>query len=420
MELGQTILEMRSWNPENAPAPRLSRVLIVDDNPVDIALVRRSLREAPHRKFECQVAESLSDALWKLDELQPNVLLMAFELRGGSGVYAFQKLRQILPTTPIIVYSDLDEPDLGEALIREGAQDFISTHMIRVPGVLARIIQHAVQRERTREALRNASQELNQRRGQLEKTAMALQEARMSLVDAERMRTIGRLSAGVAHEVKNPLAVIRLSMDYLSAKLDKNDPVITKVVGNLYDAVNRANSIIMGMLDFGAPKPLSREAVEAKFMVLEAFNMTEHAMMKHHVDFSMDISDDLPMVLADYEKCVQVLVNLFLNACHAIKEQGSIFVRASVVQMRDTELQTSQRTVDALELVIEDSGPGIPEDALSKLFEPFFTTKDKEGTGMGLCVAQMIMHMHGGDLTAENRKRGGARFRMFWPLKDDV
>ena len=420
METGHTILETRAWNTESSGVSHTSRVYILDDNPADVILIRQSLREAPHRKFECHTAENLAEALWQVDEVKPNVVLMSLQDAGHQqGVYSFQKLRKLLPTTPIIVYSDLDNPDLGEALIREGAQDYITTQMIAVPGVLARIIQHAVQRERTRDALRNASLELNERRGQLEKAAVALHEARMSLVDAERMHTIGRLAAGVAHEVKNPLAIIRLSTDFLRNKIDMQDPVVSKVVNNLYEAVQRANKIIMGMLDFGAPKPLAEEPIEVKFMVLEAFNMTEHALMKHHVDFTMDIHDALPMVHADYEKCVQVLVNLFLNACHAIGEGGSITVRATVVPMHDAKATGISDTIDAVELCIDDTGPGIPEDMLPKLFEPFFTTKDKEGTGLGLCVARMIMNMHGGDLKAENRAEGGARFRMFWPLRDD-
>ena len=248
------------------------------------------------------------------------------------------------------------------------------------------------------------------------KTAISLQEAQLSLVDAERMRTVGRLAAGVAHEVKNPLAVIRLSIDYLKTKLDQDDSMISQVETRLYEAVDRANGIIMGMLDFGAPKPLSHDLIDARGIVLEAVRMTEHAMMKRHVDLEFDIPEDLPMVRADYDKCVQVLINLFLNACHAVGEQGSIYVKAQIVRLPDRKTMDSEELVDTLELTVEDSGPGIPEDVFPKLFEPFFTTKHDEGTGMGLCVARMIMHLHGGDLTAENRQEGGARFRMFWPL----
>ncbi len=412
MELGDTILEMRSWSSGASPTPRISRVYVLDANPEHISLIRQCLRESVKRSYQVETVGSLAEALWHVEEVKPDVVLMALEMHDGRGLYAFQKLRQTLPATPIIVFSDNDDMDLGEALIREGAQDYIDIKIFKVPGVLGRIIQHAVQRERTREALRSASLELNQRRGQLEQTTMALQEARMTLVDAERMRTIGRLAAGVAHEVKNPLAVIRVGLDYLHMRLGHENPTVEKVMQDLSLAVNRANKIITGLLDFGAPKPLSKRPADVKFMVLEAFNLTEHAMIKHHVDFTMDIPEDLPMVEADYDKCVQVLVNLFLNAAHAIKEHGQILVRAKERPLR--EIRGDEAGM-AVELVVEDSGPGIPEKVLPNLFQPFFTTKEKQGTGLGLCVSQMIMHMHGGDLSAGNQPDSGAQFRLYWP-----
>ena len=242
----------------------------------------------------------------------------------------------------------------------------------------------------------------------LSETITELADTRLSLVEAERMRTIGQLASGVAHEVKNPLAIISLGADFLSNKVAESDTVSKRVLNEMQQAIERADSIVLGLLDFGTPRKLTLGEVTVEEMIQEARTFTDHALNKHHVELNSALPENVPTLRVDRDKCVQVLVNLILNACHSIQAHGQIHLIASV---RESNLGT------VVELAVEDTGPGFSEEVLRRLFEPFFTTKKKEGTGLGLFVSRMIMRMHDGDLDAENRQEGGARFRMTWPLK---
>lgn len=414
---------MRSWNVGDVPVRKQNSVLILDGDAAGVALICQSLMAVLHRRYVCRVVSTLAEAVWAVEDQSPDVILISLGERGEGERerFLFRKLRQLLPGTPIIVYSEYDDPDLGEALIRDGAQDYISTQMIAVPGFMARIIQHAVQRERTRHELQEVNRELSQQQGRLAKTTEQLEEARLSLVDAERMRTMGRLAAGVAHEVKNPLAIIRVGLDYMTNRLPEQNKVDEKIFARMMRAIERADGIINGLLDFSAPKPLARKLSIVENIVYDAFTLTEHTMIKHDVSFTLNLpKTDVPRILADYENCVQVLVNLFLNACHAIGRRGNIEVAVRVCSRWEAQLETSRQAEGAdpvLELKVLDDGPGIPSSVFPKLFEPFFTTKEREGTGLGLCVSRMIMQMHGGELQAENRDEGGAAFQVVWPLQ---
>ena len=238
----------------------------------------------------------------------------------------------------------------------------------------------------------------------LTETSTELDETRLSLVEAERMRTIGQIASGVAHEVKNPLAIISLGADFLTRKTDDSDSVSKKVLKEMQHAIERADSIVLGLLDFGAPKKLTLEEVPMEDLIREAKVLTDHALTKHQVELNAVFPENVPVLRVDRDKCVQVLVNLILNACHSIESHGEVRL---VVRAEES----------VVELLIEDDGPGVPKEVLPRLFEPFFTTKNKEGTGLGLSVSRTIMRMHDGDLTAENRQEGGARFRMTWPLR---
>lgn len=242
----------------------------------------------------------------------------------------------------------------------------------------------------------------------LGKTTAELDETRLSLMGAERMGTIGKIASGVAHEVKNPLAIITLGIDYLNRKIGDSDPVATTVIEEMQHAVVRANSIVLGLLDFAAPRKLTLDNIPMEELIREARRLTDHALAKHKVELSATLPENLPVLRMDREKCVQVLVNLILNACHAIQSNGKVHL---LVQVRD---KPSGSTV---EMAVEDDGPGLPEQVLPRLFEPFFTTKKSEGTGLGLSVSRMIMRLHDGDLTAENRQEGGACFLMTWPVR---
>jgi signal transduction histidine kinase len=240
----------------------------------------------------------------------------------------------------------------------------------------------------------------------LRRTMGELQQAREGLLDAERMRTVGQLAAGVAHEVKNPLAVIDLGTEFLTSRVAEGDSESRRVLQEMAFASRRADVSVRSLLNLGTAREFSPVETSLEEIIKEAHVLTEHALVRHRVEWNCALPEKSPMLTVDPDSCVEVLVNLILNACDAIGSGGEVLVRVAL---------ESGGSDPAVVLSVEDTGEGIPEYALPRLFETFFTTKDKAGTGLGLSTSRMIMKMHGGQLTGGNRVGGGACFEMRFP-----
>ena len=243
-----------------------------------------------------------------------------------------------------------------------------------------------------------------------------LQGIQLQLIEAEKLKSIGRLAAGVAHEVKNPLAIMRMGIDYLGSQKfeDRNVPTI---LVELLDSVKRADSVIKGLLDFSAPQNLELQLYDVNEVIERALIFVRGEMnhSKHRVETELD--RELKPVAIDKGKMSQVFVNLFTNALHAMSEGGTLRVRTyekqltgvgkNVGDMRSESFRVGDNVVV---IEIEDEGPGIPKDALPKVFDPFYTTKPTGmGTGLGLSVTKSIVDLHRGTISIANRPESGAK-----------
>lgn len=241
----------------------------------------------------------------------------------------------------------------------------------------------------------------------------ALHETQLQLIQAEKLDTIGTLSAGVAHEVKNPLAVIQLGIDYLSRK-SSGDENINEVIKEMDEAIGRADSVIKELVNFSASNDLSLEKLNVNELIDDSLSLVKHEIIKNNVTIDKSYYENLTEISGDKHKLEQVLINLVINAIHAMEssETKLIKIRTYPVRLGDIELDiTGKFKIDdtIVAITIEDSGTGIAEDKMKKLFEPFFTTKPSgKGTGLGLTVCQNIVRLHGGTLKFENVNAGGA------------
>lgn len=245
-------------------------------------------------------------------------------------------------------------------------------------------------------------------------TNRELQNTQLQLIQAEKLESIGRLAAGVAHEVKNPLALLLLGVDYLGQGIDPDDPNIEKILKQMREAVDRADRIVRGLVDFSSQRSLSREPVKLNAVIDEVLLLTKHELTRSNTRVSVHVPRDLPPVFLDLSKFEQVLINLIINAVHAMgkTEKPHLEIRAreesleSVVKnegARKLEVFRAGDTVVILELF--DNGTGIPNKDSNRVFDPFFTTKATGvGTGLGLSVARKIVDLHGGELSLTNRE----------------
>jgi PAS domain S-box-containing protein len=282
------------------------------------------------------------------------------------------------------------------------------------------VFRDVTERRLAEQELKQANVELEARErdlldalSELKRSHEALQAAHMQLIQAEKMESVGRLAAGVAHEVKNPLTVILMGIEYLGKHLQSDEEVVS-ILQDMDDAVKRANTVIRGLLDFSTPGTLDVKLEKLSDVIEKSLWLVKHEFSRVQVVVHKEVAPDLPLLRLDRNKIEQVLVNIFLNAIHAMPEGGSLTVRAGLRDL--SELGRSGRRLDAaggekiVAIEVEDTGTGIPEEKLAKIFDPFFTTKAPgKGTGLGLTVIQKIVEMHGGTISIHNRPEGGVR-----------
>jgi PAS domain S-box-containing protein len=259
--------------------------------------------------------------------------------------------------------------------------------------------------------LARSEDDLRRTVSQLEQANAELTSAQMHLVHAAKMESVGTLAAGVAHEVKNPLQVILMGLRYLDRASSPDLPETRAVIGDMRTAVHRADAIVRGLLEFSSSHQLDLASESLNKIVRKSLDLVRYELVKSHVRVREDFSSGLPSLMLDRLKIEQVVVNLLINAVHAMPSGGTLTVRTSVIG-NDVGVcgdpPGSWKSCDVV-LQIEDEGPGIPAGSLPRVFDPFFTTKPLGGgTGLGLTVAKRIVLLHGGDIELRNRPEGGA------------
>jgi two-component system NtrC family sensor kinase len=226
----------------------------------------------------------------------------------------------------------------------------------------------------------------------------------------------------VAHEVKNPLAVLQMGLGYLAKQSKPESEPVATVVKEMGDAINRANAVVADLLDFAAPKQLDLRDREIEPLIRRSVTLVRHELNAAKVKVTTNFAGQLPPCAVDRDKIKQVFVNLFTNACHAMPEGGVLTV--TTLYRRATEEEASGgggdrsgtrlRGGDGVVVVeIADTGSGIPAEQLPKIFDPYFTTKPTgKGTGLGLTVTKAIIDMHGGRINISNASGGGVIVRI--------
>ncbi|HYR68750.1 MAG TPA: PAS domain S-box protein [Candidatus Dormibacteraeota bacterium] len=278
-------------------------------------------------------------------------------------------------------------------------------------------VQQALHRaERSSEKLSEREKALRQALSALRKSHEEVKTAQLQLVQAAKLESIGRLAAGVAHEVKNPLAIILSAVEFLSQAIPNPDPDVTMAMADVQEAVRRADHVIRGLLDFSHATEFSLEDGNLNEILEKSVNLVRHWLSKAHVTLVKELGADLPNIMLDASKIEQVFVNLMINSIDAMPSGGTLTVRTSRRRMTvgpDVGIRrTDQFRIGQSVLVveIEDTGTGVDEATRIRLFDPFFTTKPTgKGTGLGLAMSKTIIALHGGTIQIANRENGGAR-----------
>ncbi len=286
-------------------------------------------------------------------------------------------------------------------------------------GLIYAVARDVTQRQQDEESLRHYAAELEARNQEL-------QETQERLIQAEKMESIGRLATGVAHEVKNPLAILQMAAEYLQEEIAADRPDLGSVTGEMMKAISRADQIICGLVNFSRQTQLNLEPIEFSVLAEEALLMLRHELRKHEVEVTVDIEEGFPRVVADRIKFEQVLVNLVSNSIDAMEgnDHPAISIQAKTAPWKKSAgphsisggLGPFEEGQVVICIEVRDNGPGVSPENLRNIFDPFFTTKPPgSGTGLGLAVVQKIIELHEGQIDFGNLKEGGCRVRIQLP-----
>jgi two-component system NtrC family sensor kinase len=261
------------------------------------------------------------------------------------------------------------------------------------------------------------------------------------LVRTEKLASVGRFAAGVAHEVGNPLAAINAYAHILRDHATDH-PSAAQAVQEIRREVDRIDRIVRGLLDYSRPRKATPYAVDVNDVVTAVTELLKTQGVLKRIDVVFDFVPPLPRVFGNRHDLEQILVNLFLNAADAMNGAGRIVVHTELIRSEilqrglprrtDVEvrpvlrgpnprarvwLDRASQPVDVVNIVIADSGPGVPEELAEKVFDPYFTTKEPgRGTGLGLAIVARIVDGLGGTIWVTPAREGGAAFHMLFPL----
>ncbi len=373
------------------------RVLLVEDNVGDAELVRVLLRNASYLTVEVEHAQTLAEALSRLEEAEPpvDVILADLGLPDSQGMRTLRKLVAATEEAPVVVLTGGD-PALGLHAIREGAQDFVSKG--GDGDTLRRVLRFAVLRA-------------NHQR--------TLVDYERRLIHADRLAALGQLAAGVSHEINNPASYIGANLEQLrhcierirKGEIDQENLVAaaTEMLSMIDDSREGFRQIKAITGDLRSFARVSNDAVELTDIneaVRSAVNLTG-GQVRYVANLELDLGPT-PPIAVERAKIVQVFVNLLINAAQAIAQADTT---GHHIRVR------SKREGDTVVVEVSDDGPGISPDACARIFEPFYTTKPADhGTGLGLAVCRDCVELHRGELSVESELGAGATFRVVLPL----
>ncbi len=230
---------------------------------------------------------------------------------------------------------------------------------------------------------------------------------------ADRLSMVGTMAAGLAHEIKNPLGGIKGAAQLLKRELEAESPLIEYPQVMIREA-ERVNRIIEELLDLSRPQRALSSEVNIGQIINEIVLLQRQAFAEKKVKFIIYLDPSIPSILGNRNQLTQLFLNLIKNSGEAVAQGGEIRVTTRI----DSNYHLStpgERTVQLVQIIIEDNGPGIPPEQRERIFTPFYTTKTG-GTGLGLATCQKIVSDHRGLLSVKNRKEGGSAFTVSLPL----
>jgi signal transduction histidine kinase len=239
------------------------------------------------------------------------------------------------------------------------------------------------------------------------------------LQEAERLSAVGKLASGIAHEIRNPLNFISLSIDHIRTRLgaerSEGTTEAMALMANIKDEIHRLNGMIENFLSVGKPLMLNKQDVNLAALVRDVADLARQKALEQGITIVLDDRAQALHLQADRVQIKTCLMNVVLNAIQAMPQGGSLRISSAFLPRAD-ESSEGQPITGTVEVVVSDTGPGIGEEALAKIFDPYFTTK-KLGIGLGLAITKKIVEEHGGQIHVRSRLGKGTTVVISLPVE---
>ncbi|HTT71246.1 MAG TPA: ATP-binding protein [Anaeromyxobacteraceae bacterium] len=362
------------------PLQKRPRLLIVDDNLALVENLTEILDEAGyavHGHATC--ASALQGAREGFD-----VALVDLRLPDGDGTALAPRLKEASPDGEVVLLTGFATLESAVSAVRAGACAYL------------------VKPCATQELLVTVEQAMRQVRLHAEKRELA-RRAQM----VEKLAAVGTMTAGLSHEIRNPLNAAALQLAVLERRLQKlpreSRGALLEPLHLVRDEIRRLDHILEDFLQFARPREFHPRPVDVPTVLTKVLDLLDGEAERRRVHLERAF-EPVPRVAGDEERLRQVVMNLALNALDAVEREGTVRVSCRLEGAEAREVT----------IYVDDSGPGVPPEMRDRLFEPFFTTK-AQGSGLGLSIVHAIVTQHGGSITIEETPEGGARFVLKLP-----
>ncbi len=384
-------------------------VLLVDDSSTIAQAVTAMLYEDALLSFKVTHAESLGAAVAVLREQIPDVILTDLVMSDTSNLQAVEGLRVCAPKLPLVVMTGtIEDHEMALEAVRLGAQDYLFKDQLEA-GMLRRVLVYAIERNQIQLRLKQAYEDLRSMQDQL--------------VQAEKMISLGRLTAGMAHELLNPLNIVIQGVNYFQNRPHVNHTDL-EVAKTITDGIERAKYIVQAAMRFSEGKLAKCEPTKMRDIISCAFENVHALISRQNITIRKDVPQDLGEIEGDKNALAEALSHLLTNALQAMPEGGTLTIRAWQATFENRSGKPGVLVVSkmpsgasAIACQVQDTGGGIAKEHLSKVFDPFYTTHPMTNSqGLGLSLARSIVEAHGGALAIESLPGQGTLATLYIPV----
>jgi len=382
------------------------KLLVVDDERMILELTSMVLTS---RGFDVSVVDNALDAYEMIEREQPALVLLDYMMPKVNGLDALKEIRKRFPETYVVMFTGKGSEEVAVELMKSGASDYVLKpfsnaklverieNVLRIRSIELHNKALIQEQERLLDEIESWNRTLEER---VEQKTVELEMAHHEVLLTEKLAALGHLSAGMAHEIRNPLNSISLFAQVLSSGLD-DEPEMKSYSEKIINEVERIDAILVKLLSTSKRSHFQLRTIHIDRVITTSLQPFLEQMNVQDVALQTELGEKTHSILADADELGQIFSNLFANALFEMKAGGTLSV---TLESDDKE---------AL-ITVSDTGGGIPEEHLNNIFDPFFTTKDR-GTGFGLSVVLRIVKTYAGRINVESNSQGTS-FQIWLPL----